>query len=176
MNKKKDIPQIFHKLVKVFIITFGVISLISISILIIFFILLSMVDVDHDNRPFEEKYPQELVMNNYIDYKEPIYSCLFFCMIYSEFYYENSIEQFENNENYHELTNEEYSLLEDFFKIFSNFSQYEDALSFDYKNQLKKGDFVNIHYNKNKSDRIYEYRIYYFDKEKEILYYFYYFD
>lgn len=97
-------------------------------------------------------------------------------MIYSEFYYENSIEQFENNENYHELTNEEYQLLEDFFKIFSNFSQYEDALSFDYKNQLKKGDFVNIHYNKNKSDRIYEYRIYYFDKEKEILYYFYYFD
>lgn len=39
----------------------------------IILIFLSKVDINHDNRPFEEKYPQELVMNNYIDYKEPIY-------------------------------------------------------------------------------------------------------
>ena len=71
-------------------------------------------------------------------------------MIYSEYYYENASEQFEDNTNYQKVTNDNITLLKKLFSRFSSFSEYEEVLSFKYKEQLKLDDLFYLDYKKIK--------------------------
>ncbi len=138
------------KIFKFLLISFSILVLLGNIIVLIFFCILSTIDVNENPHPFEKRYDSKLLIDSYIGYKEPIYSCLFSCMIYSEYYYENASEQFEDNTNYQKVTNDNITLLKKLFSRFSSFSEYEEVLSFKYKEQLKLDDLFYLDYKKIK--------------------------
>ena len=138
--------------------------------------LLFTIDVNNDTRPFEKRYDSNLLIEGFIDYKEPIYSCLFDCIMYAEFTYEDASNLFENNTNYEKVTKENYRLLKKLTGKFASFSQYEDVLSFKPNEQVKIDDLFHLDYAVEREGDIHQFKIYYYDKAKDMLYYFSYSD
>lgn len=139
---------------------------------LIFIIFLLTLTLDNINNRQHNKQ-QNIIPKSYISFYESPEKCSFWtCFKYGEFQYEEN--PFEQNSSYGIVNSSNIVILNEALQQFEEEGHIE-KVNFNYKTQLKKGDYVYGKYNRNKNSQSKElnyFLITYFDTENNILYYF----